>query len=213
MAVRQGWIMKTHGVTPKLPVHLSYRSMKKKEEAKMTTDPIAKRIRGHPFLRGLTHDQLALLTDCALPTQFKAGQIIFREGEKAKLFYLIEKGKVVLESKGEFGEPVVIDTIGAGDLLGWSWMMPSYKWRFTARAVEPTEAIYFAGTILRDYCERDHSLGFELHKRLSAVMMKRLQAARRKMLAMHVHGEKLEPVGLQSPFMDQELVSWETARC
>lgn len=205
--------MKTHGVTPKLPTQLSNRSMKKKEEAEVTTDPIARRINEHRFLRGLTHDQLALLADCALPAQFKAGQIIFREGEKAKLFYLIEKGKVVLESKAEFGKPVVIDTIGAGDLLGWSWMMPPYKWHFTARALEPTEAIYFAGTILRDYCERDHSLGFELHKRLSAVMMKRLQAARRKMLAMHVHGEKLKPVVLQSPFMDQELVSWETARC
>jgi CRP-like cAMP-binding protein len=205
--------MKTQVVTRKLPAHLSYRSMKKKEEAKMTTDPLAKRVSKHPFLRGLTHDHLALLTDCALPAQFKAGQIIFREGEKAKLFYLIEKGKVVLESKGEFGEPAAIDTVGAGDLLGWSWMMPPYKWHFTARAVEPTEVIYFAGTILRDYCERDHSLGFELHKRLSAVMMKRLQGARRKMLAMHVHGEKLEPVGLQSPFMGQELVSWETARC
>lgn len=107
----------------------------------------------------------------------------------------------------------MIDTIGAGGLLGWSWMMPPYKWRFTARAVEPTEAIYFAGTILREYCERDPALGFELHKRLSAVMMKRLQAARGKILAMHVHGEKLEPVALQSPFMDQELVSWETATC
>ena len=167
--------MKTQAVTPKVPVQLSNRSMKKKEEAKMTTDPIVKRLGGHPFLCGLTRDQLALLTDCALPAQFKAGQIIFREGEKAKLFYLIEKGKVVLESNAEFGEPVVIDTIGAGDLLGWSWMMPPYKWRFTARTVEPTEVIYFAGTILRDYCERDHSLGFELHKRLSAVMMKRLQ--------------------------------------
>ena len=187
--------------------------MKKKEEAEKTTHPAAKLVSEHPFLRGLTRDQLTLLSDCALPAQFKAGQVIFREGEKAKLFYLIQKGKVVLESKAEFGGPVVIDTIGAGGLLGWSWMMPPYKWRFTARAVEPTEAIYFAGTILREYCERDHSLGFELHKRLSAVMMKRLQAARRKMLEMHVHGEKLEPVVLQSPFMDQELVSWETARC
>src|SRR6516164_6474885 len=185
--------MKTQTVTPKLPAHLSNRSMKKKEEAKMTPDPIAKRVSEHPFLRGLTRDQLALLADCALPAQFKAGQIIFREGEKAKLFYLIEKGKVVLESEAEFGETLVIDTIGAGDLLGWSWMMPPYKWRFTARAVKPTEAIYFAGTILRDYCERDHSLGFELHKRLSAVMMKRLQAARRKMLAMHVQAKSWNP--------------------
>ena len=74
--------------------------------------------------------------------------------EESEAFLSDRKGKVVLESKGEFGEPVVIDTIGARDLLGWSWMMPPYKWRFTARAVEPTEAIYFAGTILREYCEK-----------------------------------------------------------
>jgi len=72
-------------------------------------------------------------------------------------------------------------------------MMPPNVWHFTARAIEPAEAIYFAGTILREYCERDHSLGFELHKRMSEVMMKRLQAARRKMLAVHAQKEKLQP--------------------
>jgi CRP/FNR family transcriptional regulator, cyclic AMP receptor protein len=169
-----------------------------------TSEPMAKSVSEHPFLRGLTHDQLTLLTDCALRARFRAGQVIFREGEEAKLFYLIERGKVVLESGKDYGEPVVVETIGAGDLLGWSWMMPPYKWHFTARAIEPTVAIHFAGTILREYCQRDHSLGFELHKRMSAVMMKRLQAARQKMLAIHTHGEKLPPVGL-SPFMEQEL--------
>lgn len=169
------------------------------------TDPMAKRLREHPFLRGLNRTQLALLADCALPAEFKPGEVIFREGEKAQLFYLIEKGKVVLESGKKYGEPVVIQTIGAGDLLGWSWMLPPYRWHFTARAIEPTEVIYFAGTILREYCEQDHSLGFELHKRISEVMMKRLQAARQKMLSMHAHGEKLPPVVLQSPYLDQEL--------
>ena len=168
------------------------------------TNSMAKRLSGHPFLRGLNHEQFTLLADCALPAQFRPGEVIFREGEKAQLFYLIEKGNVVLESGKEYGEPVVIQTIGAGDLLGWSWMMPPYRWRFTARAIEPTEAIYFAGTILREYCERDHSLGFELHKRMSEVMMKRLQAARQKMLAIHARGEKLEPVVGTSPFMHQE---------
>ena len=186
--------------------------MKKKEEAKMTTDPIVKRLGRHPFLCGLTRDQLALLNDCALPAQFKAGQIIFREGEKAKLFYLIEKGKVVLESKAEFGEPVVIDTIGAGDLLGWSWMFPPHTWHFTARAVEPTKAIFFYGTILRQYCERDHSLGYELLKRMTAVMNRRMQAARTKMLAIHHRKESLETLPHLSPFMEQELDVTSSAR-
>ena len=173
-------------------------------EIKTECDTTIERLREHPFLRGLNHSQLTLLADCALTARFKAGEVIFREGEEAKQFYLIEKGKVVLESGKDFGEPVVIQTIGPGDLLGWSWMMPPYRWHFTARAVEPTKAIYFMGTILRDYCERDHSLGFELHKRMSEVMMKRLQAARKKMLAIHAGGERLEPVVGTSPFMEQE---------
>ena len=98
---------------------------------------------------------------------------------------------------------MVIDTIGAGDLLGWSWMFPPNIWHFTARAVEPTTAIFFYGTILREYCEKDHSLGYELLKRMTVVMNRRMQAARNKMLAIH-HGSKtLSPVGT-SAFMEQE---------
>lgn len=140
------------------------------------------RLARHPFCRGMNHAQTAMLADCAITSHFKAGEILFREGKPAERLYLIESGKVVLESSSDYGDPVVIETIGAGDLLGWSWMMLPYVWHFTARAVEPTEAIHFAGPILRQYCERDHSLGFELHKPMSAVMMKRLQAARKKML-------------------------------
>jgi len=66
-------------------------------------------------------------------------------------------------------------------------------------------AIFFYGTILREYCERDHALGYELFKRMGAVMIKRLQAAREKMVAVHSHETELEPVLVQSPFMDQEL--------
>jgi CRP-like cAMP-binding protein len=115
-----------------------------------------------------------------------------REGEFANRFYLIESGKVALEAGSDFGEPLVIETIGPGDLLGWSWMFPPYIWQFTARAVESTMAIFFYGTILREYCEKDHSLGYELFKRMSAVMIKRLQAARKQMLSVHVHGASPE---------------------
>ena len=131
----------------------------------------------------MDHEQLALLTDCARPVHFEKGQIIFREGEMANRFYLIEAGKVILESSEALGSPAIIDTVGPGDLLGWSWMFPPYTWQFTARAVESAAAIFFYGTILREYCEKDHSLGYELLKRMSAVMVKRLQAARKNMLA------------------------------
>lgn len=146
-------------------------------------EPMATRIPLHPFLAGMDRHQLVLLTDCAMAKHFKKGKIILKEGEFANCFYLIERGKVMLESSADEAEPMLVDTIGAGSLLGWSWMFPPYIWRFTARAAEPTDAIFFYGTILREYCEKDHSLGYELLKRMSAVMTKRLQAAREKMLA------------------------------
>jgi CRP/FNR family transcriptional regulator, cyclic AMP receptor protein len=148
-------------------------------------EPLATRVTLHPFLAGMNRTQLASLTDCAMAAHFKTGQTILREGEFADRCYLIETGDVVLESEGKFSEPLVIETIGAGDLLGWSWMFPPYVWQFTARAIEPTTAIFFYGSILRQYCEKDHSLGYELLKRISAVMVKRLQAAHKQMLAFH----------------------------
>jgi CRP-like cAMP-binding protein len=170
----------------------------------LESESMATRVALHPFLAGMNPKQLALLTDCAIPVRFKKGQTILREGELANRFYLIESGKVVLESGEGFGDPVIVETIGAGDLLGWSWMFSPYVWHFTARAAEPTEAIFFYGTILREYCERDPSLGYELFKRITPIMLKRLQAARRKMLSVHAHGTALEPAILESPFLDQE---------
>ena len=143
------------------------------------------RVALHPFLAGMSRFHLALLADCAINAHFREGQIILREKEIANRFYLIESGKVALEAKASSGEPVVIETIGSGQLLGWSWMFPPYLWHFTARALVPTTAIFFYGSILREYCERDHSLGFELFKRMSAVMMHGLQSARHKILALH----------------------------
>ena len=139
---------------------------------------MATRVALHPFLAGMNKQQLALLTDCAMGAHFKKGQVILQEGDQANRFYLIESGKVILESGKAHGQPVVIDTIGAGDLLGWSWMFAPYSWQFTARAAEPTTAIFFYGTILRQYCERDNSLGYELLKRMTSIMMRRMQAAR-----------------------------------
>ncbi len=148
-------------------------------------EPLATRVALHPVLAGMNHTQLTLLTDCAVARHFNTGQTILREGDFANGFYLIETGSVALGSEAGFGESIVIQTIGAGDLLGWSWMFPPYVWQFTARAVEPTSALFFYAAILREYCEKDHSLGYELLKRISAVMVRRLQAAHDQMLSLY----------------------------
>ena len=137
-------------------------------------------IAAHPFVRGLTKEQLATLADCAMETQFKQGELVFREGEFANRFYLIIEGEVVLES-GVNGGATPIGTIGTNEVLGWSWLFPPYYWHFSARALKPTRAIFFYGTWLREHCEHDHDLGYELIKRMAEVMIQRLQSTRQQL--------------------------------
>ena len=144
---------------------------------------IEKQLAAHPFLKGMSPHHFELLALCAMPTEFDAGQIVLREGEPATGFYLIESGTVVLEGKTDDGKTVVIDTISAGEPLGWSWLFPPYLWSFDARATERCTAICLSGLLLRQHRDDDLTLSQELHKRVSEVMVRRLQAARNKLIA------------------------------
>lgn len=139
-------------------------------------------IAGHPFLRDLKPEHLHLLADSAMRMHYDAGQLIFREGDPANRFYLIEHGSVSLESHRREEAPARIQVIGPGDVLGWSWLFPPYYWHFDARALEPTSAIFFYGTRLREKCEQDHEFGYEMMKRMTQVVIRRLQAARKQIL-------------------------------
>lgn len=139
----------------------------------------------HPFLQGLTFRQLSILSAHAMRSHFAAGQVIFREGDPANRFYLILTGQVALESCTRERGRILIQTLGPGDVLGWSWMFPPFTWHFDARALEPTEAVFFYGTRLREQCEEDRDLGYELIRRAAQVLIERLQATRKKLLQAH----------------------------
>ncbi|HEV2456191.1 MAG TPA: Crp/Fnr family transcriptional regulator [Verrucomicrobiae bacterium] len=137
---------------------------------------------GQPFLKGLATPHLQVLVDDAMPAEFKAGETVFQEGAPANRFYLILNGKVELRSPTDSEDAAIpIDVIEAGGVLGWSWLFPPYSWHFDARAVTPVKAIFFYGTRLREQCEADHELGYEMMKRVSAVVVERLQTTRRRL--------------------------------
>ena len=147
-------------------------------------DPkIERRLAAHPFLKGMSPHHIELLALSAMPTEFDAGQVIFRTGEAANGFYLIEAGTVVLEGRLSDEEPVVIDTVSAGEPPGWSWLFSPYLWQFDARSIEPCTAMCLSGIMLRQHRDEDLTLSHELFKRMSEVMVRRLQAARGKSIS------------------------------
>jgi|GEM_PF-412630 len=135
-----------------------------------------------PFFKDLSPNYLQLLAASALLMKFETGASIFEEGSPANRFYLILKGQVVLSSEMEDRNVIPIQTLGPGDDLGWSWLFPPYSTHFSARADEPTTAIFFYAIRLREQCEQDHELGFQIMKRIAEVATQSLRATQRRLM-------------------------------
>ncbi len=136
----------------------------------------------HPFFADLESYYISLLVSCASNVRFEPGKYILREGEEANEFYLIRAGRVAIEIHPPQRKPIVVDTLGEGDILGWSWLLPPYTWRFGARAMDATRAIALDAKCLRTKCEQNHDLGYELLKRFSQSINRRLDATRLQLL-------------------------------
>ena len=139
----------------------------------------------HAFFTDLEARHRQLIAGCASNIRFDAGETIFQEGEDASQFYLIRHGKVALEILVPGRGSITIQTIEAGDILGWSWLFSPYRWHFKARAIELTRAFALDGKCLRGKCEEDHDLGYEFLKRFARVMEQRLQATRLQLLDLY----------------------------
>lgn len=147
----------------------------------MSTDTIAALLSQHPFTAGFWPDHLARLADMASEAHFRAGELIFHEGDQSSLFYLLVSGNVALEVVDP-GRPVRISTLYAGEVLGWSSITAAHDKQFQARSLENVHALAFDGARLRHACEEDYAFGFRFMRAAVNVISGRLHSVRAQLL-------------------------------
>jgi len=139
----------------------------------------------YPFFGGLSAGAVRLMAGCASNVHVQADDYIFNEGEAASRFYVIRRGRVTLEIHSPARGALVIDSMDDGEVLGWSWLVPPYKYFCDARAVTPVSLTALDGACLRGKAEGDPELGYQLLKRVTAVMYQRLQSTRVRLLDLY----------------------------
>lgn len=132
----------------------------------------------HPFFTDMQPDIRDIVVGCCANAHYRPGEFLFKEGGKADHFYLIRQGTVGVEVHVPGRPGVVVETIGEGDIIGWSWLVPPYTWSFDARAMDQVRAITIDGACLRTKLEANHELGYELYKRFIPIMGRRIAEAR-----------------------------------
>lgn len=139
-------------------------------------------LEAHPFFHGLKDEYLDFITGCASNVRFKEGEILLKEGDDADHFFLVREGKVAVEISIPQHDSITIQTIKDGEIVGWSWLVPPHKNRFSCRAIEETRVISLDGKCLRNKCENNHDLGYELLKRLAVIFTERLEVTRKQLI-------------------------------
>ncbi len=139
-------------------------------------------LKKHPFFEELDPNIIEMMANCATEATFQPGTFLFHEGEEADRFFLIRRGRVALELNVPGMGPRTIQTIHEGDVLGWSWLFPPYRWHFDARALDVVRTVVFNGKCLRGKFEENPRLGYEIMKRFAQIIVRRLQATRMQLL-------------------------------
>lgn len=130
----------------------------------------------HPFFRGMANEHISALAGCAANVKFEPGDLLFREGDAAERFYVVRFGRVTVETHAPNRAHLPIETVDAGEVLGWSWLFPPYRCHFGARARTLVRALALDGVCLRGKCEKDPVMGYELMRRFAGVVISRLEA-------------------------------------
>ena len=143
---------------------------------------------GHPVFKDFDKETLALLAGCARNEHFKAGTPIYGEGSPADKVFILREGDVAVEISAPERAPIIVESLHAGDVLGWSWMIPPYKHMSEARAVSDVRAVSLDATCMRGKSEDNPALGYQMFKHWLPHMASRVRALRMQLL--DVYGAK-----------------------
>ena len=150
----------------------------------MKTTTIRDLLGAEALFADLEPDDLDLLSGCGRNERFEAGALLAREDDPAERFFVVRHGRVALELHAPGGS-LVVDTAGPGDVLGWSWLFPPYRWTADLRAVDLSRVIAIDGRCLRDKCDADPAFGYRMVTRFARILTHRLAAVHLQLLDMY----------------------------
>jgi CRP-like cAMP-binding protein len=139
----------------------------------------------HEFMEGMPAEYLARIAAFSRLKVCQPDEYLFKNGDDADCFYLIRDGLIAIEVYHEARGALVVQTLESGKVVGWSWLVPPYKWTFDGRAMSFTRGICISGERLREACDADPRLGYEILKRFTMVFADRLNAARVQLLDLY----------------------------
>jgi len=144
----------------------------------------------HQFFAGMPEDITRTLAGCARNEKYTEGEVIASEGQSADRFFLVRHGSVAVELRSPGRGPLIVETVGEGEVFGWSAFVAPYRFMFDMRARQLTRLVSLDSACLRNKFDSDPQLGYAVHRQIVPIMAKQLDSVRLQMLNLYA-----EPAG------------------
>ena len=138
-------------------------------------EPIVELLQRQPFARGMSQDHLATLVAHTTEVVFAEDQVIFAAGRPSSSLYLVLSGCVCVEVRTPV-YAVCVQVVGPGEAFGWSSLLEDHYTLFQVRALSSVTALCIDAHHLLEACQEDPRFGFELMRRVLAMVAGRVQA-------------------------------------
>jgi CRP/FNR family cyclic AMP-dependent transcriptional regulator len=134
------------------------------------------------FLAGATDDEVRQLLPAARVEEYPQDASLFQEGDVLGHVFIVTTGTVALEISGRDRRPRRLQTIGPGELLGWSPLLGPGSMTAAARALTAVRVVALDARAILDVCGQDPRFGYNFMRRTAATIAGRLSATRLQML-------------------------------
>ncbi len=120
-----------------------------------------------PLFETLNARELEELGAVAVPRSFQRGEVIFQEGSKGDVMYVIQEGRVLIKREHVGGRTIALTEMGAGDLFGELALFDQEARSATAECVEPTKVVALTSGDVTRVLHRNPEIAVKLLQQLS----------------------------------------------
>jgi len=153
-------------------------------------DDVIDELRQIPWFQELKPQHVERLAAITQIRTVKAGEVLFREGDKEDYVYIVLDGRIGLDMFVPHRGKVRFYTADRWEIFGWSSVTPNVRQRTAgATAVSDSRVARTDATEMRQLCEEDCELGYQVMRRLANVVAGRLLVTRLQLLDMFAHPE------------------------
>jgi CRP-like cAMP-binding protein len=126
----------------------------------------------------LNPTQIEKIHSISTSLKAKEGTILAHEGDKADCFFIVIEGELSICNHVPKKGTKILETLGPGEMVGWSWLLKSSNWSFDVQVHRKASVLKIPAAKIFQLMEKDFAFKEAILVSVIEVLASRLKNTR-----------------------------------